>query len=179
MGEVSTKIVLLCEDKQTDVFVRRLLGQRNFSRRDIKTRELAAGRGSGEHWVRKQFPRELKAIRGRREAFLVVVIDADTGTTAARRCQLSEECRKCGIAGPGTDDRVVVVVPRRNIETWFRYLGGDEVDETTRYPKLRRERECRPHADRLYEMCHEAQKLVKPAPPSIREACREYQKMTR
>ena len=179
MGEVSTKIVLLCEDRQTDVFVRRFLRHRNFRGRDSQTCKLAAGRGSGEHLVRKQFPGELKAIRGRQEALLVVVIDADTGTTAARRRQLSEECRKCGIAGPGTDDRVVVVVPRRNIETWFKYLAGDEVDETTRYPKLQRERECRPRADRLYEMCHEAQKLVEPAPPSIQEACREYQKMTR
>ncbi|WP_419942087.1 hypothetical protein [Candidatus Palauibacter sp.] len=176
---MSARIVLLCEDRQTDLFVRRFLGHRNFRGRDITTCKLAAGGGFGEHLVRKQFPGQLKAIRGRQEAFLVVVIDADTGTTAARRCQLSEECTKCGIAGPGAVDRVVVVVPRRNIETWFKYLGGDEVDETIRYPKLQRERDCRPHADKLHEMCHEAQKLVKPAPPSIREACGEYPKLKR
>jgi len=73
-------IVLLCEDKQTDSFVRRFLKHRNFKYRDIRTVSLSAGSGSGEQRVREQYPRQLKAIRQRKQAYLIVVIDADTHT---------------------------------------------------------------------------------------------------
>ena len=48
------KIVLLCEDKQTDSFVCNFLKHRNFEGRDITTLSLPASSGSGEQWVRKQ-----------------------------------------------------------------------------------------------------------------------------
>ena len=71
------------------------------------------------------------------------------------------------------------MVPRRSIETWFQYLSGQEFDETTRYRHLRREADCKPLADRLYDMCHEQQKLAKPAPASLVEACEEYPRLKR
>jgi len=60
------KIVLLCEDKQTDSFVRNFLKHRNFTTRDIRTLLPKLGSGSGEKWVRKRYPEELKAIRNRK-----------------------------------------------------------------------------------------------------------------
>ena len=57
------------------------------------------------------------------------------------------------------------------------HLGGQPVDELQRYPRLRRERDCADHAKRLYEMCHEVQRLAESAPPSLREACEEYRKL--
>ena len=80
---MSVRIVLLCEDAATDRFVRRFLSKRNFNRRDIQTLPFTSG--SAEYWVRKRYPNELKAIRSWQNAFLIVVIDADTHTTQARR----------------------------------------------------------------------------------------------
>ena len=173
-------ITLLCEDSQTDAFVRRFLRRRNFGSRDIHTRELPDGSQSGEQWVRERYPNELKAIRGRQNTYLIVVTDADTHTTADRRAQLDAACDEKQVPRRGDRDPVLVVVPRRNIETWLHYLGGGSpVDETTTYPRLKPERLCVAHANKLYRMCHEAKRLDEGAPPSLREACEEYPRLRR
>lgn len=125
-----------------------------------------------------QFPKQLRAVRKRKDAFLVVVVDADVAKQD-RRDQLNRECRCQGTPEPTDADRVLVAVPRRNIETWFAYLEGDEVDESTSYRKFEQPRECKPLADKLYRMCHKDQKLREPAPPSLREVCRDYPKLSR
>ena len=173
-------ITFLCEDSQTDAFVRRFLRRRNFGSRDIHTRELPSGSQSGEQWVRERYPDELQAIRGRQNAYLIVVTDADKNSTADRRAQLDAACDEKQVPRRDDRDRVLVIVPRRNIETWLHYLGsGTAVDETTRYPRLRRERDCVTHANNLYRMCHEEQRLDDGAPPSLQEACEEYPKLQR
>lgn len=172
-------VILLCEDKQTDSFVRRFLRRRRFGSRDIRTLPLPSSRQSGEQWVRERYSEELKAIRSRRQACLIVVTDADSGSTADRRRQLEEECDNNGVPRRRDSDPVLIFVPRRNIETWFAYLDGNDVDESVRYPKLRRERDCERHAILLHKMCHEEQRLREPAPASLLEACEEYPKLQR
>lgn len=170
-------VILLCEDAQTDAFVRRFLKRRNFRGRDVTTFKLPHGRGSGEQWVRERYPRELQAIRQRQGACLIVVTDADGHSTESRRAQLDAKCDEKGIPRRNDGDRVLVIVPRRNIETWLAYLAGGEVDEETRYPRLKREGDCDWHAEELYRMCHKKQRLREPAPPSLREACDEYRRL--
>ena len=178
MSDVS--ITLLCEDSQTDSFVRRFLRRRKFRGRDIRTLPLPAGRRSGEQWVRKQYPAELRAVRGRQGAYLIVVTDADDRSTNERREQLDAECGKQDVPVRTGNDPVILVVPRRNIETWLAYLEtGKPVDEQERYPRLKRERDCNRHADNLFKMCHSGQRLDEAAPPSLREACAEYRKLQR
>ena len=172
-------IILLCEDSQTDAFVRRFLKHRNFGGRDIYTPELPNGCQSGEQWVRERYPDQLRAIRGRRNAYLIVVTDADAYSTAARRAQLDVACDEKQVPKRNDGDPVLVIVPRRNIETWLTYLGGTKVDENTPYRKLKREGDCVTQADALFRMCHEAQRLNEDAPPSLRESCHEYRKLQR
>ena len=174
---MSASIILLCEDSQTDSFVRRFLRNRNIRARDIYTLPLPGG--SGEQWVREHYPYQLKAIRRKQKAILIVVIDADLHTTAFRRSQLDLECDRKHVPRRELKDPVMVVVPRRNIETWFAYLKGDtDIDETQRYPKLKRESDCRSFAKALHRMCHERQQLAPSAPPSLIEACREYSRLS-
>ena len=172
------KIVLLCEDSQTESFVRNFLKHRRFKERDFEIRKSPTGSGAGEQWVSKQYPKELKAIRSKRDAYLIVVIDADTGSVDERHKQLETACSKEGI--PPRDHRkdsnVLHIIPRRNIETWLAYLDGENVDESIPYPKLGSPGDCREHAESLYEMCHRDQNLREPVPPSLREACNEYRK---
>ena len=180
MGGVSVRLVLLCEDSQTDSFVRRFLSHRNFRARDIRTLPLPHGGGSGEQWVRNQYPRELRAIRGKRDAYFIVVMDADAHEVDVRKRQLDLECDEQGVSRRAQDDRVIVIVPKWSMETWFAYLQGDEeVGEDRHYPRLRRVGDCRPLADRLFRLCHEQQRLPEPAPPSLVEACEEYRKLRR
>ena len=172
-------LTLLCEDSQTDAFVRRFLKRRNFGPRDIRTLPLPAGNQSGEQWVRERYPTELKAIRTRQRAYLIVVTDADAFSTGTRRAQLDAACEAKQVPQRGDHDPVLVIIPRRNIETWLAYLGGTDVDEDTTYPRLNRERDCAGQAAELYRMCHEAQRLDDGAPPSMQEACAEYGKLQR
>ena len=181
------KIVLLCEDKRTDSFVRNFLEGREFRRHDIHTCPLPEGSGSGEQWVRKQYPNELKAIRNGKNAYLIVVIDADKGTLDNRHQQLEEECRKNGVSPRDhKDTNVLHIIPRRNIETWLAYLDNKNVNESEDYRKLRSKNrklksksDCKKYAKRLHDMCHDDQRLREPAPPSLQEACKEYRKLQR
>ena len=177
-------IVLLCEDKQTDSFVRRFLKHRNFKYRDITTVSLSAGSGSGEQRVKEQYPTELKAIRQKairqkEQAYLIVVIDADTHTVDERHAELKQACEEEGILPRNSRDaNVLHIIPRRNIETWFAYLEGNNVNESEIYPKLKRERDCKEHAERLHHMC-QTRRLREPVPPSLLEACNEYRSLCR
>ncbi len=180
MGPVSgVDIVLLCEDKQTDSFVRRFLRHRKFRGRDIRTLPLPDGSRSGEQWVRERYPDQLKAIRQRRGAYLIVVTDADNLSVDRRRAQLRDACNRENVPPRNDRDGVLLIVPRRNIETWLAYLGGSDVDENERYPRLRHAGDCEEHAGALYRMCHEKQELRPPAPPSLQDACGEYRKLQR
>ena len=176
---MSVRIVLLCEDSQTESFVRRFLSHRNLRNRDILTIPLPHGKQSGEQWVRTQFPKELKSIRTRQQAYLVVVIDADARTTADTKTWLDAECRAQKVTPRSSNDPVVIAVPKRNIETWFAFLKtGQEIDEQQQYPRLPRVRDCRPLADELFRMCQEEQ-LTPAPPPSLVAACSEYRKLKR
>lgn len=180
MGEVSrVTITLLCEDSQTDMFVRRFLKHRNFGTRDFNTLPLPHGKQAGEQWVRERYPVELRAIRQMRSAYLIVVTDADNESTETRRAQLEAECERQEVPRRNDDDRVVVIVPRRNIETWLAYLAGTNVNEHDPYPRLKHKRDCGERARRLYKMCHETQRLREPIPPSLQEACDEYRRLRR
>lgn len=173
------QVVLLCEDQAQETFVRRFLRKRRFKPGEIRTLPLPAGSQSGEQWVRSRYPEELKAIRSRGNAYLVVVTDADRHTTAQRKNELDQECDRRGVNPRRADEPVLVLVPRRNIETWFEYVDGQEVDESTNYPKRFAATQHRELADALYRMCHERQRLVEPAPPSLAESCDEYAKLKR
>ncbi|MXX36560.1 MAG: hypothetical protein F4Z85_00535 [Gemmatimonadetes bacterium] len=71
---------------------------------------------------------------------------------------------------------MLIIVPRRNIETWFAYLDGTSVNETVDYSAYK-SKDSRPFAEELYRMCHEDQKLRPPVPPSLDESCQEYRKL--
>lgn len=174
------RITLLCEDSQTDAFVRRFLRRRNFGARDVRTLPLPKGRQSVEQWVRRRYPAELRAVRGRQGAYLIVVTDADDRSTNDRRAQLDAACAEQGVPLRTGADPVLLIVPRRNVETWLAYLDtGEPVDEEKTYPRLKRERDCDRHANELFRMCRGARQLDEAAPPSLREACEEYAKLRR
>ena len=171
------QVIVLCEDKQQSVFVRRFLKRRTNHR--IRVVAAPAGEGSGEQFVRAQYPQELGALRAATvNAVLVVMVDGDTAGSARRMTQLNESCRLSRIA-PRTDaDRVVLLVPERNIETWLAYLNGAAVDETSSYPKLPEPSHCQEHVRVLADMCGGGQ-LRQPAPQSLVAACGEYRNVFR
>jgi hypothetical protein len=170
----NVKVVIICEDKAQESFVREFLRHRNFKHRNIRTLPLSNGKGAGDASVSKRFPAELKAIRTRSEALLIAVIDADKKAFNIRHNELDQECKKAQIEPRTSAERVVVAVPRRNIESWFVYLTGGAANEETDEWKRKKDDLARPAAKQLHKMCYEDQKLRQPAPQSLEEVCKEW-----
>ncbi len=163
--------VILCEDEQHYAFAKRFLDQ--LTRPELREqRKQVAG---GHSQVRARFRTELAAARkqGGRAALLVIV-DADGQSIEARRRYVQDLCP--ADEQPGPDDAVAIVVPERNIETWIRWLDGHPVDATTRYPKLGKERLCKPAVDALKQRC-DAGQLGADAPRSLQDACEEFSRV--
>lgn len=169
-------VVILCEDRQHEAFARRFLEQTGKDIRVQRVEISPKGRGAGEQFVRERFGKELAYYRARKhrvEQALVVLIDADGRNIAARIKQVEDACVQAGDERRQPDERVAIFVPARNIETWLAYLDGHTVNEDDEYPRLRCERDCQQHVDRLYGMCQQRQ-LRQPSPPSLEAACAEY-----
>ena len=170
-------VVLLCEDTQHEVFVRRFLGGMGWNKRRIRVQKGKPGAGSGVKFVHERFPFELQAYRSKANHVnlrLVVMIDGDNVGVNGRLTSLDATCTSNDVGCRGDDDHVAIFVPTWRIETWIAYLGGENVDEARGdYPRLVRARECQPHVDALIQMCR-AGELRSPAPLSLGAACEEY-----
>lgn len=175
------KLVLLCEDSQHEAFARRFLEGMGWNTRELRVEKSPSAGGAAEQWVRNRFPVELKIFRERNHraaSGLVAIIDADTREVYERINELESVCRSTETPFRQTNEAVAVAVPRRNIETWIHYLNGTEVNENDDYPKLERERGCRPAVAKLISLCRSTG-LPADAPPSLGEACKEYQERIR
>ena len=71
-----------------------------------------------------------------------------------------------------------ILFPAEILKLVFAYLEGNNVNESEIYPKLKRERDCKEHAERLYHMC-QTRNLRELVPPSLLEACNEYRSLRR
>ena len=170
------KIVLLCEDSQHEAFTRRFLKGMGWNTREIRVEKSPSPLGSAEQWVRENFSDELSVYRQRRQkatSALIAMIDADTKSVQDRINQFERACDSMQIAFRTADEAVAIAVPKRNIETWIYYLRGRPVNEQGPYPRLERERECKPAVDRLVELCHSTG-LATNAPQALVAGCDEY-----
>lgn len=174
MSKRRAQLVLLCEDRQHEAFLRRFLEADGWHPRSFRV-ERNPRPGSAEQWVRTRYPDELRKLRAAPHVAkgLIVCVDEDKRGTGSREEQLAEALTAQGMQAVSTDEKVLRVVPARNIETWIAYLDGKDVDEATSYPKLRFQSECGPMVRALKDMC-DAGGLRQPAPPSLERACIEY-----
>lgn len=181
MSKRYSKIVILCEDKQTDSFIRRFLKKaHNIQAHDLTVQPYPSGKGSGEQFVRKRYANELNALRQRQHranTALIVAIDADTSNITQIKETLKAACSDIGIESNTDKDNVAFVIPKRNIETWITWLNGNDVDENKSYTKLqKKESGCQLAVEKLYVLC---QQSVTPPdfPESLATACVEYRKV--
>lgn len=173
--------IVLCEDLQGWVFVRRALVTLGYDGRAIRMVPYTGGRGCGEQHVREALPEQLLAHRSavaRRRTVLVVHVDADRGTVAERQASLRLELERRQVTPPEPSEAVAVLIPRREIETWIHFfLDGPPVDEETSYAKYKdRESDARPAADAFAR--HVLGRTVPAgAPPSLVVALGEMQRV--
>lgn len=172
------QIVVLCEDRQQEVFARHFLKKRGFTG-NMRYSVCPEGSQSGEQFVRSRYPMEVKAYRSKASYLsigLVVVIDADTKTVQERLNQLDDALRADEQEIRQPKEAIAVFVPKRNIETWIHYLQGNAVDEEGEYQKFfKNEGTCKPYVENLVTQCYRG--LDQDAPSSLQAACGELQRI--
>jgi hypothetical protein len=134
-------MILLCEDDAQEQLVRFYLKKSGLDTTPPCFIINASRKvhGGNVRWVLHEFPRQLEACRRRHathaRTLLIVVADADDHSVAERRSHLD------GSIGVFDTDLLVVLIPRRHVETWIRAALGHEVNETDDYkhPTIKRD----------------------------------------
>ena len=179
MSQRRVQIVILCEDRQQEVFARYFLKKRGF-RGLFRANICPPGSQAGEQYVRTHYPEEVKAYRQKRNQVsigLVVLIDADTGTLEARLNWLASALDKDKQKNREPNEAIAIFVPKRNIETWIHYLQGETVNEEAAYARFKNnEAVCKTAVEDLADRCY-SQSLPEDAPRSLQAACGELQRL--
>jgi hypothetical protein len=189
MAAKPTQIIILCEDQSQEFFIR------HFFQTYLSLPRKCAhyfnpiisppGQGAGEQFVRQTFVNEVKAYRKRKNSIkiaLVLMIDADTHEATQRRQQMEAALQEEGLPPLSPEEAVLIFIPKRNIETWARFLFSSPStpppDEDRDYKK-----QVPPIGDwkkplqDLGTHCREHSPLPDSAPPSLRAACPELDRL--
>lgn len=178
MADRYTQVVILCEDYMHFNFVRRYLIQRGINGRRIRGNVAPVGRGDGSQYVLKGYPKEVKAIRSRPHirAGLIAIIDADRMSIEERLGQLDKSLSEDGQDERGKAERIGLLSPKRNIETWIFHLLGNAVDEKTDYKNRVSSSDLKPSVAAFVKIC--PQKTTAIAISSLRHGCEELTAFT-
>lgn len=180
--------IVLAEDKRQQAFVHRFLKRLNYRHR-IQFDSLPAGKLAGEQWVRQRYAANIEAYRTRRaraETALVVVIDADTHTVAQRAKQLAKTLKDRDIPRRDAEEEIVLLVPKRNIETWILCLNnklfkGKPINEQENYKPhsegLKIDDQIKPAAEEFFNWSREKGTIPKRCVESLRLAIIEVKRL--
>ncbi len=142
MSRRQVQVVILCEDDEHESFVRGYLKCRGYNLGKLRVRSYPArGGGSGKEFVRKHYAVEVRAPRKyctmhQSDTYgLVVLMDQDTSSQRSPYTDLDDRLAERGLDRRQTDERIAILAPKRNIETWAYHLldNGRPVDEATDY----------------------------------------------
>ncbi len=181
------RVVILCEDDQHEQFARTFLREylrwsRRQERRFVEIRNVSRSfLGSADKAVRQRYPDELQLYRigckkqsGLR---LIVIIDGDKQGAEARLHSLDKSCKSKNVSLKKNSEKIALLAPTWNIETWLAYLKGETVDETRKnYPKSISSEDLQLRVEALTRMCRN-NNLRQPAPPSLVAACEEFKRL--
>jgi len=135
------RVWVLCEDRRQYDFIRGFLMSQGVSgnRKFELYADLPEGLGSGEQHVRKYFYDALRShARSKENKFLVIALDVDTKESKDILQLLEKIVQESDGEGIKDSDKLFLVMPKRNIETWFEWFEAimtcnDSVNETTDY----------------------------------------------
>jgi len=173
------QVVVLCEDRAQYHFVRKCLQLRGVAR--VTPSMSPCGRGSAEQWVRERYPREVRAYRSKANHLniaLAVMVDADKSSVTDRKKQLDgSSAMRDGAQEPRrAEERIAIFVPKRNIETWFRFLDGQPWNEDDSYRSPYRDARPVDYAQAMDKLCG-SRGLGADSPPSLVDACAEWERL--
>lgn len=173
--------MVLAEDTRHQSLIRRYLYRLGFTIRQIRFRDLPAGRGCGEQWVRERYAQEVAALRWRTSkaaTALIVAIDADTVDLPKRSRQLSEALVQAGLPPREAAEQIAHLIAKRNVETWILCLSGESVNESEDYKKQPRiELLIGVAAETLFEWTRHNARVPSHCIPSLQVSIPEIQRI--
>jgi hypothetical protein len=106
------------------------------------------------------------------------MVDADMETTERRASQLSDALRAASMDERREAEPIVVLIPKRHVETWIRALLGNQVDEVTDYtrPTLSA-KDIKNAADTLHEWTRPGANPGPTSPASLTASLPEWRKI--
>lgn len=167
---MSVEILVLCEDKAHESFVRGFLNAFGKDIRNIQVTLAPPGSGSGEQFVSNQFPLlveklEARIKRGVRSVRLIAVIDCDA-KSREERAKSMEQVANANAA-------VQCIYPKESIEYWAAWHDNgahtklkNKHDAKRKYPP----KTLRAFGKWLGNTCRSGTPLTAP-PPELKNAC--------
>lgn len=129
----ASQIIVLCEDKAHEVFVKRFLKKGwGVKPRAIRVPPYPSGKGSGKKYVENQISQEVAALRQRHASTILLAIqDADELSLEQLKFNLDAKLQP----SRGDNEPIAYIIPKWHIETWIAYLNGEKVDESQTFKK--------------------------------------------
>ncbi len=171
-----SEIVVLAEDAMHQSFIRQYLYRLGYTIHQIRF-EI----GGGEQWVLRQYAKEVGEFRWRSAkaaTSLVIVIDADVVGVIFRHQQLGNALKETDLFPRSHDERIIHLIPNRNIETWILCLNGEKVDESSNFKKWADlGPRVKPAAEMFYAWTRRNTSVPDHCIPSLRQAIPEAQRL--
>lgn len=178
MSDRISRTVLLCEDDPQHQLVRSYLKKCGLNAKEPSLIPRVASRevhGGNVDWVIREFSRELTACMQRHvraRTLLIVVVDADDFTISQRREHLV-----ASDTAPA-EDMLVVLIPKRHIETWIRSALGNEVNEKDNYKRpAPKKSEIKEAAGRIHGWAHNEPEPGQECVDSLRSSLPEWRRI--
>ena len=183
------RVRVLCEDRCHYDFIRGFFisqgveGNRKFN----LCADLPEGKGSAEQHVKKHFYSALRSYaRSGENIFLIVALDADTSDSKEILQLLNGIAQENGGDEIKDSDKLFLMLPKRNIETWFEWFdaintGNVSVDETIDYKQRHKKAKSQKYGENFSKMYMEYlgkndKSTCELAPPSLQLACDDFAK---
>jgi len=176
----ASKIIVLCEDKAHEVFIKRFLKKGwDVDPRAIRVPPYPNGKGSGKKHLEDRISPEAEALRRRHASTILLVIqDADELSVDQIKSNLDAK-----LLSPRNDNEpIAYIIPKWHIQAWTAYLDGKNVDETDKdtykniYGKISESKDAHHFIDRLADNCKQNIQLEAP-PDSLVAACEEFNRI--
>ncbi|MBN1610909.1 MAG: hypothetical protein JW940_30035 [Polyangiaceae bacterium] len=121
----SHRVRVLCEDRRTERFLRRLCERLNVRVEEILV--APSGAGDASRWVIAQYRDRVRQLRSKRfqsNLGLLAQVDGDKFGVVDRKRQLDKSLADASLQRRQNDEPIAIFVPTWCIETWILHLTG-------------------------------------------------------
>ena len=157
-------------------FIEAFLSYHGIKSRKMFVVSYPCGSGCGEAFVRREYPNEIRILQSTSyiRKVLIVCTDADKYDVKERERFLENEAKAVIPKWNRDIEPVIMWIPKRQIETWIRFLREEDVTEEMTFSHSGKPVSCKDEAERLALYCQDRIQIDDDKIRSIRFAKEEY-----